>query len=54
MSKAERDIERKLRVLRHAEMRGSVAKTCRHLGLTYQDCDHLLGVRGNTRWKRGK
>jgi hypothetical protein len=28
MSKAERDIRRKLRVLKHYEERGNVAKTC--------------------------
>jgi len=36
MSKAERDIKRKLRVLRYAELRGSVAKTCRHFGIARQ------------------
>ncbi len=33
MSKAERDIKRKLRVLRNAEVRGNIAETCRHFGI---------------------
>ena len=36
MSKAERDIRRKLSVLRHYEERGNVAKTCRHFGIARQ------------------
>ena len=36
MSKAERDIRRKLPVLKHYEGRGNVAKTCRHFGIARQ------------------
>ena len=36
MSNAERDIRRKLRVLRHYEEQGNVAKTCRHFGISRQ------------------
>ena len=34
MTKAERDIKRKLRVLRHAEETGNVLKTCRYFGIS--------------------
>lgn len=33
MTKEERDIQRKLKVLRHAEKTGHVAKTCRYFGV---------------------
>jgi hypothetical protein len=33
MNKIERDIQRKLRILRHAEQIGDVAKTCRYFGI---------------------
>ena len=36
MSKAERDIRRKLRVLEYAEQRGNIAKACRHFGISRQ------------------
>jgi hypothetical protein len=32
MNKSERDVQRKLRVLKHAEAIGEVAKTCRYFG----------------------
>lgn len=31
MTKEDRDIQRKLKVLRHAEMTGHVARTCRYM-----------------------
>ncbi len=33
MSKDQREIARKLRILQHAEETGHVAKTCRHFGV---------------------
>jgi len=33
MSKDQREIQRKLRILRHAEEIGHVAKTCRYFGV---------------------
>ena len=33
MNKSERDVQRKLRVLKHAEQIGDVAKTCRYFGI---------------------
>jgi hypothetical protein len=33
MTKEERDIQRKLKVLRHAERTGHVARTCRYFGV---------------------
>ncbi len=33
MTKEERDIQRKLKVLRHAEKTGDVGKTCRYFGV---------------------
>ncbi len=33
MTKEDRDIHRKLKVLRHAEKIGDVAKTCRYFGV---------------------
>ncbi len=36
MSSAERDIRRKLRVLKYFEQRGNIAKTCRHFGISRQ------------------
>jgi transposase len=33
MNKIERDIQRKLRILKHAEQIGDVAKTCRYFGI---------------------
>ena len=33
MSKAQREIARKLRILQHAEETGHVAKTCRYFGV---------------------
>ena len=33
MTKEDRDIQRKLKVLRHAEKTGDVAKTCRYFGV---------------------
>lgn len=33
MTKEDRDIQRKLKVLRHAAQAGHVAKTCRHFGV---------------------
>ena len=33
MPKEDRDIQRKLKVLRHAEKTGDVAKTCRYFGV---------------------
>lgn len=33
MTKEDRDIQRKLKVLRHAEKTGDVAKTCRYYGV---------------------
>lgn len=36
MSKSERDIKRKLRVLKYYWERGNVAKTCRHFGIARQ------------------
>ena len=36
MSKAQGDIGRKLKVLRHGEKRGNVAKTCRQFGIVRQ------------------
>jgi len=34
MTQAQRDIRRKLRVLRHAEHTGNVSKTCRYFGIS--------------------
>ncbi len=34
MTQAQRDIRRKLRVLRHAEQTGNVSKTCRYFGIS--------------------
>ncbi len=36
MSKAQRGIRRKLRALRHAEVPGNTARTCRHSGIARQ------------------
>lgn len=36
MLKRERDIKRKLRVIKYYEERGNVAKTCRHFGIARQ------------------
>ena len=33
MTKEERDVQRKLKVLRHAEKTGQVARTCRYFGV---------------------
>lgn len=33
MKQRERDIQRKLRILRHAEQTGDISKTCRHFGI---------------------
>jgi transposase-like protein len=33
MNQTERDIQRKLRVLRHAEQIGDVSRTCRYFGI---------------------
>jgi transposase-like protein len=33
MGSQERDVQRKLKVLRHAEQSGCVAKTCRYFGV---------------------
>ena len=33
MTKEDRDIQRKLKVLRHAEKIGDVARTCRYFGV---------------------
>ena len=33
MSDQERDVQRKLKVLRHAEHTGNIAKTCRYFGI---------------------
>jgi transposase-like protein len=33
MTKEERDVQRKLKVLRHAEKTGHVARTCRYFGV---------------------
>src|SRR5476651_2181423 len=33
MSDQERDVQRKLKVLRHAEQTGNIAKTCRYFGI---------------------
>ena len=33
MTPTERDIQRKLRILKHAEETGHVAKTCRYFGI---------------------
>jgi transposase InsO family protein len=42
MNKSERDVQRKLRVLKHAEQIGDVAKTCRYFG---------IGRAGFYRWR---
>jgi len=34
MTQVQRDIRRKLRILRHAEQTGNVPKTCRHFGIS--------------------
>jgi transposase-like protein len=34
MTQAERDIRRKLRIFKHAEESGNVAKTCRYFGIS--------------------
>ncbi len=34
MTQAQRDIRRKLRILRHAEQTGNVSKTCRYFGIS--------------------
>ena len=34
MTQAQRDIRRKLRILRHAEQTGNVSKTCRYVGIS--------------------
>jgi hypothetical protein len=43
MTKEDRDIQRKLKVLRHAEKIGDVGKTCRYFGIGrssfYRWCD---------------
>jgi len=36
MNKDQREIQRKLRILRHAEEIGHVAKTCRYFGVRHQ------------------
>ncbi len=36
MTKAEWDIRRKLKVLRHVETHGNVAKSCRYFGIARQ------------------
>lgn len=33
MTEADRDIQRKLRILKHAEETGHVARTCRYFGI---------------------
>jgi len=33
MNQAERDIQRKLRILKHAEETGHIARTCRYFGV---------------------
>jgi hypothetical protein len=33
MTDQERDVQRKLKVLRHAEQTGNIAKTCRYFGI---------------------
>jgi transposase-like protein len=33
MTNQERDVQRKLKVLRHAEQTGNIAKTCRYFGI---------------------
>src|SRR5450631_911646 len=42
MTDQERDVQRKLKVLRHAEQTGNIAKTCRYFG---------IGRDGFYRWK---
>ena len=36
MSSTERDVRRKLLVLKYFEQRGNIAKTCRHFGISRQ------------------
>lgn len=43
MTKAQRDIRRKLRILNHAQQTGNVSKTCRYFGIS-RDASY--------RWKR--
>jgi len=50
MTKAERDIKRKLRVLQHVEKHGNVAKACRYFGIarqTYYDWKSRYEELGN-------
>ena len=52
MTKEDRDIQRKLKVLRHAEKTGHVARTCRYFGVGrssfYPHQDSLITAR---RWR---
>ena len=44
MTQAQRDIKRKLRVLKYAEKIGSISKACRHFGVARQFCYRWKGA----------
>ena len=49
MTKDQREIQRKLRILRHAEETGHIAKTCRYFGVGCVFRGDLAGDSDNIR-----